>query len=342
MKFQSIRIKVTFLAICLASSLCSYADQTILLLQSEKQTDLLLVQSKKLIPLLKSTNYLQASEAGKIIYQVSENSPWQCAELSWSTDKFVLVPLETPSELTNQDVFPTFSPDGAKLFWIRYGDGKCVLHIWNFATKSYLPSKEIAGYAYLPAWSPDGSKLAFYLKEKSPDFLIDDYGFAVFDIMKNEIRKLPVSQRTRLSPQRDRRPSWSNNSQYVFYEGKYEFSKGHFQVLLNTATGKLHPCDIGIWINDSDLIYAPPENEFMSLYFNRLNNVLNGEINLDKSMGKVNTPYFSAYTLERQTNTLYFQSDNHTVFAYHLNGNKEVSLGKVDFNIQTIVILINK
>ena len=55
MKFRSIRIKVTFLAICLASSLCSYADQTILLLQSEKQTDLLLVQSKKLIPLLKST-----------------------------------------------------------------------------------------------------------------------------------------------------------------------------------------------------------------------------------------------------------------------------------------------
>lgn len=333
--FQTVLLLINFLFLFQLQ-----AEQTFLLLRADDRSGLLSLKDKVFTQCLSETSYLHASENGLIIYRKTEGANWHIAEIIVKNGRPELSSLDVPAELMASDLFPAFSRDGSKLLWVRYGKGGSTLCIWDRINKKVLRTDEIPGYVFLPSWSSDGKKVAFYLKEKSPVLTKDDYGLAFFDLVEKRLKQYPVSLPTRNSPQRDARPNWSNNSKYVFFEGRYEDVPNQFQLLVDTVSGQCFPCAEGLWINDADLIYLfSADGKKLNVYFNPITDVLNGKINLTDSSGEISIPGFLAFIVDRKTDTLFFQSDNWIVYSFRLKDNKEEMIGKFDFMIRNMSII---
>ena len=336
--------KVLICLFCCALFPCLQGQQPFLLLHSKEKTGILSARGDMLQMIASETDYLQAAaEKGRIVYRPEANSPWRIIELSWNKTGLELTPGNVPAELTPSGVFPAFSPDGGKLFWCVYGNGMTELFLWDYAENKIILTRKIKGYAYLPSWSPDSRKIAFYLTEKSEMITQDDYGLAVFDMERNRIRTFPVSLRTRMSHQRDWKPLWSPNSKFVFYEGRYQESVRKFEILLDTDTGKLYPCDVGLWLNNAELLYLfPGPAPYNSLVVSvcPVESIMKGEQNSTRPIGKINADFLNACVFDHHAKVLYYQKTNRSVAAYSLEDKEErILLKKFDFNVRDMTLL---
>jgi Tol biopolymer transport system component len=109
----------------------------------------------------------------------------------WVADAFGGRPprqLYAPRELTN-DQTPTWSPDGRRIAFSRFGWGDGVFGLYVVSSDGGRPRRLVAGYALSPDWSPDGVHLA-YLR---PDDVDGEVALRVVDLHTGRGRTLATS-----------------------------------------------------------------------------------------------------------------------------------------------------
>lgn len=100
---------------------------------------------------------------------------------------------------------PTWSPDGARLAYVSFEDGKPGIFMQDLASGSRERLTSFPGINGAPTWSPDGRRLAMALsKDGNPDIYIMDIG-------SRQLNRLTSSRAI------DTEPAWSPDGQYVVF-----------------------------------------------------------------------------------------------------------------------------
>lgn len=120
---------------------------------------------------------------------------------------------------------PSWSPDGNRIAYVSFENGKPEIYIQNVKTRARSRVTRFAGLNGAPAWSPDGRKLAMVLsKDGNPEIY-------VMDIASRQLRRV-----TRNTYAIDTEPSWYPDSRHLVITsdrgGRPQLYK------LDTATGR--------------------------------------------------------------------------------------------------------
>lgn len=144
--------------------------------------------------------------------------------------------------------WPTFSPDGQRLAFVRENAGSSEIMIYSFFDQSIIPVTNVAAQNTMPAWSPDGSRIAFISDRDGNTELyivgVDGSGLA-------RITSTPGDETT---------PVWSPDAQKIAYtisENNVQrlaiVTPGMTPVLLNDSS----VTDVPAWSPDgSRIVYA--------------------------------------------------------------------------------------
>lgn len=141
-----------------------------------------------------------------------------------------------------------FSPDRSKQL-VLSNDSAGTLQVWTmdlqWGTLSQVSNVRAGrGIAYDPAWSPDGSKIAFVSTETGPTEVY------VYDLNTRRIRQLTYSP----AAVYNQRPSWSPDGQRLVFKSNRE--TGRFQIWMIDADGSdLHNVSNSPY-NDTDPVWV--------------------------------------------------------------------------------------
>lgn len=100
---------------------------------------------------------------------------------------------------------PSWSPDGRKLAYVAFNDGKAHVYVLDLATGQARSLTSRAGINGAPNWSPDGSKLAVTLSYTgNPDLFI-------IDVATGQLRRLTNSAAI------ETEPAWSPDGSKILF-----------------------------------------------------------------------------------------------------------------------------
>lgn len=149
--------------------------------------------------------------------------------LAMKPDGVVVGMLTKPDYYRVARAVETFSPDQTQSVFVDRGGPRGRWEIWiqdlNSGTRT-LVTKGFKQDAYEPAWSPDGSRIAYASTETGiPEIY-------VYDLANDVSRQLTFSSGLDVINQR---PSWSPDSQQIVFQSNRD--TGHFQIWLMNADG---------------------------------------------------------------------------------------------------------
>ena len=130
-----------------------------------------------------------------------------------------------PTQLTNSpenDVYPSWSPDGAKIVFQSYRDGNAEIYVMNPDGTGQTRLTTHPESDMSPSWSPDGSWITFHSSRDG----------------NMEIYKMTASgfSQTRLTndPEWDWGPSWSHNGLEIVFQSSRD---GNGEIYIMNASG---------------------------------------------------------------------------------------------------------
>jgi len=163
---------------------------------------------------------------------------------------------------TKNDGSFVLSYDGKWLAWVNdhgANDGRSriltsSLNVVCINDKKQFKSYELKGQGLCPSWSPDGKRIAFYLRN-----LPAKYSICHVDLLSSEIKQFPPSLETRLTSIRDWAPLWSDDSKFFICEGRYSGSQSN-RLIIKVIDNTLTPCpDVYYyWSSNSEIFIADP------------------------------------------------------------------------------------
>ncbi|SIN85291.1 TolB protein [Sulfurivirga caldicuralii] len=118
---------------------------------------------------------------------------------------------------------PDWSPDGRKLAYVSFENGRSEVFVQNLFTGKREKVASFKGINGAPAWSPDGRKLAFTTSKD---------GNAEIYILDLATRKL---QRLTRNPAIDTEPCWAPNGRSIYFTSDRRGKPQIFQVFLDTG-----------------------------------------------------------------------------------------------------------
>lgn len=326
-------MKLFFYLVFLVGASLYAKENTFLIIASNPendrfQLDYIHIQKRKINPLLKELDYFDISaQSKKIVYKKKEIDNLFLGEIRTDTmNELKLLESKINFPFTSNDIFFTLSSDGAFLIWARCNQKEKTssLFIMELATSSFRKICDITGFPYKMTCSPDNKMVAFYLKTKTINILIDDYAEAYTSIKTGHTVCFPQSLPTRPTPMRTWGPRWSNNSKYIFYEGRLHPESPYFVLLADTDRQKIYQCIGGYWFQNEVLVIKPIAQK-LKLYLNSLNSILNDSLD-NKFIGEINTPAFNVSYLQQDKNRLYFQTPFNVIAFYDFNNHKKVDI----------------
>jgi len=108
-----------------------------------------------------------------------------------------------------------FSPDGSQIAYIKFLDnenGTPSGELWVINADGFQPRRLAnadAGRGFSPAWSPDGSKIAFVGREHPED--PDSLNLSIYDMLKGQTSTFPIAP--------DSPPTWSPDGSLITVSG---------------------------------------------------------------------------------------------------------------------------
>lgn len=193
--------------------------------------------------------------AGKIVYNSNRGGPNQVFKCNADgTNEVQLTSEYNPSDT------PVISPDGSLIAYVYAGTGftnEIYIMNSNGGGKHHVPNITVSGNLRNPAWSPDGTKLAFTVEYSNPSNDADIY---VINIDGTGLRQLTDND------VKDNYATWSHDGQYIAFQSEQpDQTTGVYRVKASDGTDLttvIDPADHSVYrpryhpASDKILVYS--------------------------------------------------------------------------------------
>lgn len=305
-------------------------EKAYLLLYSSHKIEYLNLENRSVEPLIANIKYCHVSPHSRKILYRNENSPELfLGSLTMDKEgKLILDSVPVAYEFGPENVFFALSNDEKRLFWVKYQNRESIAHTMSLSDMSVKRYPAVPGFIFKASWSPDDEKVAFYLKEKSPDFSVDDYGLCFMEVKTGDKLTFPPSLPTRINPWRPQSPRWSGDSRYILYEGSYDEKSAYKNIIVDTVEKAKYQCKGGYWIDDHDLFFAEfsEDGSAMNFYKNDIQSVLKNKTSKTNMIGSLAVDGFLSVYYDSFARNLYFQSMLNKIGVYNFSSHKTSDL----------------